>query len=388
VKQKSKENIDLSIIIVNYNVRYFLEQCLLSVQDACKNISSEIIVVDNNSHDESCEMLAENFPEVVLIANKDNTGFSKANNQGVAIAKGNYVLILNPDTIVSEDTFEKIIQFAKTKQNLGALGVKLIDGKGNFLAESKRGIPTPKVSFNKLLGVSSKQTGKYYANHLTENETGVIEILVGAFMLMKRDVYNEVKGFDEDYFMYGEDIDLSYKIIKKGYQNYYYSDTQIIHYKGESTKKDVKYLRYFYGAMKIFYKKHFKLNVIYDFLMSFGIQFWFLIKYLKLKTVDSSNENNSNFIYIGENPSTFSNLKTTIKPELAVHHTSISINDILANKIETIIFDNNNISNKEIINAIYKLRNNHYSFRFIPRGCTYIIGSDTSIGKGNVTNFQ
>ncbi len=379
---------DISIIIVNYNVRYFLEQCLLSVQDACKNISAEIIVVDNNSYDESCEMLSENFPNVKLIANKDNTGFSKANNQGVAIAKGNYVLILNPDTIVAEDTFEKILEFAKTKQNLGALGVKLIDGKGNFLPESKRGVPTPKVSFNKLLGVSSKQTGKYYANHLTENETGVIEILVGAFMLMKRDVYNEVNGFDEDYFMYGEDIDLSYKIIKKGYQNYYYSDTQIIHYKGESTKKDVKYLRYFYGAMKIFYKKHFKLNVIYDFLMSFGIQFWFLIKYLKLKTIDSSKENNSNFIYIGENTSAFSNLKTTIKPELAVHYNSISVDDILNNKIKTIIFDNNNISNKEIINAIYKLRNNYFFFRFIPRGCTYIIGSDTSVGKGNVINFS
>jgi GT2 family glycosyltransferase len=378
---------DISIVIVNYNVRYFLEQCLLSVQDACATINAEIIVVDNNSHDDSCEMISNKFPKVRLIANKDNTGFSKANNQGVAIAKGDYVLILNPDTVVAEDTFEKILNFAKTKPNIGALGVKLIDGKGNFLPESKRGIPTPKVSFNKLLGISSKQTGKYYASHLADNETGIIEILVGAFMLMKKSVYNEVKGFDEDYFMYGEDIDLSYKILKKGYQNYYFSDTQIIHYKGESTKKDVKYLKYFYGAMNIFYKKHFKLNVIYDFLMSFGIQFWFLLKYFKLKTKESVIENKNDFIYIGKNIKTFAKLKTVINVDLAIHHNSISVDDILVNKIKTIIFDNNSVSNKELIKAISILKNKNYSFRFIPRNCNFFIGSDSSMDKGLVITF-
>ncbi|HIP26962.1 MAG TPA: glycosyltransferase family 2 protein, partial [Flavobacteriaceae bacterium] len=220
----------LSIIIVNYNVKYFLKQCLQSVFDACKNISAEVIVVDNNSDDLSCEMVEKFFPKVKLIANKKNTGFSTANNQGVAIAKGKYVLILNPDTVVAEDTFEKILAFAITKNNLGALGVKLIDGTGRFLPESKRGIPTPKTSINKIIGITNK---KYYANHLQENENGKIEILVGAFMFMKRSIYNEVNGFDEDYFMYGEDIDLSYKILKKGYKNYYLTDTKIIHYKGE-----------------------------------------------------------------------------------------------------------------------------------------------------------
>ncbi|MCF6350228.1 MAG: glycosyltransferase family 2 protein [Flavobacteriaceae bacterium] len=390
---KEKNNIELSIIIVSYNVRYFLEQCLLSVQDACKNINAEIIIIDNNSDDTSCEMVnifieaARNDISVKLITNKENIGFSKANNQGVTIAKGKYVLILNPDTVVAEDTFEKIINFAKTKTNLGALGSKLIGGTGHFLPESKRGIPTPRVSFNKLLGVSSKQTGKYYASHLKDDESGIVEILVGAFMFLKKDIYTEVKGFDEDYFMYGEDIDLSYKILKKGYQNYYFADTQTIHYKGESTKKDVKYLRYFYGAMNIFYKKHFKLNVIYDFLMSFGIHFWYLMKYFKLKTTEISHKKISKFIYIGKDASTFAKLKIKINSKLAIHHTSVSIEDILINKIDTIILDNNSIANKEIIKTIQQLKDKQISFRFIPRDCNYFIGSDSSFGRGEVVSI-
>jgi len=379
----------LSIIIVNYNVRHFLEQCLQSVFDACKNIDTEVIVVDNNSHDTSCEMIREKFKQVKLIANKDNTGFSKANNQGVAIAKGEYVLILNPDTVVAEDTFEKILAFAKTKNNLGALGVKLIDGTGAFLPESKRGIPTPKVSFNKLTGISSKQTGKYYATHLQENEYGVMEILVGAFMLIKRSIYNEVNGFDEDYFMYGEDIDLSYKIHKKGYQNYYYPITKIIHYKGESTKKDVKYLKYFYGAMNIFYKKHFKLNKIYDALMSIGIHFWYSLQYFKLKHNSTTPKPINRFIYIGTNQSSFAKIKGLLNAELAIQHTAISIEDILASNTNCLIFDNNTISNKDIIQNIELIhkKNKEIRFRFIPKGCNFLIGSDNSVDKGKILTF-
>ncbi len=307
-----KSSPDLSVVIVNYNVRYFLEQCILSVQAAAENLKVEIIVVDNNSTDGSCKMLQDKFTDVILIQNKVNTGFSKANNQGVEIAKGAYVLILNPDTIVAEDTLVKILDFAKKKQNLGVLGVKLVDGSGKFLPESKRGIPTPQVSFNKLFGISSKRTGKYYASHLNENESGVVDILVGVFMLMKRAVYNQVKGFDEDYFMYGEDIDLSYKILNKGYQNYYYADTKVIHYKGESTKKDVKYLRYFHEAMKIFYRKHFKLNRTYDFLMSFGIEFWFLMKYFKFIQFKEEKHPVFNVLYLGVDDLIISYLNKTI----------------------------------------------------------------------------
>ena len=207
----------LSVIILNYNVRYFLEACIKSVQAAIAGIDAEIIVIDNNSPDDSCDMMQLTFPEIQLIANTKNVGFAKANNQGVNIAKGEYICILNPDTIVAENTFAQLLTFAENKGNLGAIGCKLIDGSGAFLPESKRNIPTPKVSIKKILG--NKNSG-YYSN-LDENKIGKVEILVGAFMLMKKSVYKAVAGFDEDYFMYGEDIDLSYKIIKAGFQNYY-----------------------------------------------------------------------------------------------------------------------------------------------------------------------
>ena len=360
---------DLSIIIVNYNVHYFLEQCVLSIQAASENLKVEIIVVDNNSTDGSCKMLQEKFTEVLLIQNKVNTGFSKANNQGVEIAKSEYVLILNPDTVVAEDTLVKILDFAKEKQNLGILGVKLVDGSGNFLPESKRGIPTPQVSFNKLFGISSKRTGKYYAAHLNENESGVVDILVGAFMLLKRAVYNEVKGFDEDYFMYGEDIDLSYKILNKGYQNYYFAETKVIHYKGESTKKDVKYLRYFHEAMKIFYRKHFKLNQFYDFLMSFGIEFWFLMKYFRFIQLKEKRNPIFNVLYFGVDELIVSYLNKNyllISEDLMDDFTQIK-SLIKANEIEAVVFDNSLVSNKKIIEHFEVLKNEGVVFKIHPR---------------------
>lgn len=377
---------DLSVVIVNYNVQYFLEQCILSVQAASNNLKVEIIVVDNSSTDDSCEILKKKYSEVILIENSKNIGFSKANNQAVKIAKGEYVLILNPDTVVAEDTFLQILEYAKSKQNLGVLGVKLIDGSGIFLPESKRGIPTPQVSFNKLFGVSSKQTGKYYATHLNENETGVVDILVGAFMLLKRTVYNEVNGFDEAYFMYGEDIDLSYKILNKGYQNYYYSKTQVIHYKGESTQKSVKYLRYFHNAMKIFYKKHFKLNRVYDFIMSFGIEFWFLLKYFRFLQSKSNSKSIFNVLYLGEEELTKNYLN---KKYLLVHEDLIGdfikIKDLIKKDIiDTVVFDNATISNKEIIEHFQELKNEGVTFKIHPRKTIFLIGSINSSNLGKI----
>lgn len=253
----------LSIIIVNYNVEYFLEQCLHSVRKACKNIDSDVYVVDNNSVDGSVEMVAEKFPEVILIANKDNPGFSKANNQAIRISNAEYVLLLNPDTVVEEDTFEKVIDFMDKHPDAGGLGVKMIDGKGNFLPESKRGLPTPAVAFYKIFGLSklfpkSKKFAKYHLGHLSNHETHEIDVLAGAFMLMRKETLNKVGLLDETFFMYGEDIDLSYRITLGGYKNYYYPDTSIIHYKGESTKKgSLNYVFVFYNAMIIFAKKHF-----------------------------------------------------------------------------------------------------------------------------------
>ncbi len=253
----------LSVIIVNYNVRHFLEQCVQSVTKALSGIEGEIFVVDNNSVDGSVEMIREKFPTVKLIANKENTGFSKANNQAMRIAQGEYILLLNPDTVVEEDTFSTCITFMDSHPEAGALGVKLIDGKGNYLPESKRGLPTPAVAFYKIFGLSklfpkSRIFGKYHLGYLDKDETNEIEILSGAFMFMRKAALDKAGLLDEAFFMYGEDIDLSYRIILAGFKVYYHPKTRIIHYRGESTKKSsINYVFVFYQAMIIFANKHF-----------------------------------------------------------------------------------------------------------------------------------
>lgn len=271
----------LSIIIVNYNVKYFIEQCLHSVQAAIKNIETEVFVVDNNSVDGSCAMLKEKFPWVQLIENKKNVGFSVANNQAIVKSKGKYILLLNPDTIVEEHTFEKIIQFMDSNPEAGGLGVKMIDGKGNFLPESKRALPTPMIAFFKIFGFSmlfpkSRTFSKYHLGFLDKNKIHEVDVLSGAFMLLRKETLDKIGLLDETFFMYGEDIDLSYRITKGGYKNYYYPETTIIHYKGESTKKgSLNYVMVFYNAMIIFAQKHFsKQNAkIYTFLIKLAIYF-------------------------------------------------------------------------------------------------------------------
>ncbi len=253
----------LSIVIVNYNVKYFLKQCLDSAVRAIENIDAEIFVVDNDSKDGSNEMIKKHFKDVILIENKKNVGFSKANNQAIRISKGEYVLLLNPDTIVAEDTFEKVITFMDKTPKAGGLGVRMIDGNGNFLPESKRGLPTPEVAFYKIFGFStlfpkSERFGKYHLGNLPEFETNEIDILSGAFMFLRKETLDKVGLLDENFFMYGEDIDLSYRITLGGYKNYYYPDSTIVHYKGESTKKSsVNYVFIFYKAMAIFAEKYF-----------------------------------------------------------------------------------------------------------------------------------
>ena len=253
----------LSVIIVNYNVEHFLEQCLLSVRSACHELDAEVFVVDNQSVDGSCAMVRERFPEVVLIANQDNVGFSKANNQAIHLARGKYVLLLNPDTVVEEDTFSKVVAFMDDHPDAGGLGVRMVDGKGRFLPESKRGLPTPWVAFCKISGIyrvfqSTKRFNHYYMGYLGEHEINEVEILSGAFMLMRKTALDEVGLLDEAFFMYGEDIDLSWRIVQGGYKNYYFPATSIIHYKGESTKKgSLNYVFVFYQAMVIFARKHF-----------------------------------------------------------------------------------------------------------------------------------
>jgi len=253
----------LSIVIVNYNVKYFLSTCLQSVMKAVEGIEAEVFVVDNNSTDQSVEMVKESFPQVKVIANRDNAGFSRANNQAIDLAQGEYILLLNPDTIVEEECFSRCIEYLDENKDVGGLGVKMIDGAGKFLPESKRGLPIPSVAFCKISGLSrlfpkSKIFGKYHLGYLDEKEISEIEVLSGAFMLIRKSVIDKIGGLDESFFMYGEDIDMSYRITEAGYKNIYFPKSRIIHFKGESTKKSsVNYVLVFYRAMIIFAKKHF-----------------------------------------------------------------------------------------------------------------------------------
>jgi GT2 family glycosyltransferase len=271
----------LSVVIVNYNVKYFLEQCLNSVRKAMEGMEGEVFVVDNNSVDSSCTMVKEKFPEVKLIENKENPGFSKANNQAIKKATGQYVLLLNPDTVVEDDTFRRVVAFMDKTPDAGGLGVKMIDGKGKFLPESKRGLPTPAVAFYKIFGLSrffprSKIFGKYHLGFLDKDKIHQVDVLSGAFMLLRKSVLDKIGLLDEDFFMYGEDIDLSYRITQAGYKNYYFPETRIIHYKGESTKKgSVNYVLVFYNAMIIFARKHFshKNARLLSFLIHLAVYF-------------------------------------------------------------------------------------------------------------------
>lgn len=256
-------HMDLSVIIVNYNVKHFLEQCLCSVEKAARYLSAEIIVVDNNSTDGSLAYLRPRFPHVKFLPNTENTGFAKACNQGLAAATGEYLLFLNPDTIVPEDCFTACTGFMKEHPGAGALGIRMLDGRGRFLRESKRAFPSPLTSLYKLSGLSklfprSSTFSRYHLGHLPENENNEVDVLAGAFMFIRKEVLDKTGGFDESFFMYGEDVDLSFRIQKAGYSNYYFAGSSIIHFKGESTRKvSMNYVRMFYTAMIRFVRKHY-----------------------------------------------------------------------------------------------------------------------------------
>jgi GT2 family glycosyltransferase len=281
--------VDLSIIIVNYNVRHFLEQCLGSLKKASGRIKCEIIVVDNNSADGSCSMVSSRFPEAFLIRNSSNLGFAAGCNQGIKISKGKYILLLNPDTVVEEDTFDKCINFMEMHPEAGATGVKMINGSGRLLPESKRAFPTPLTAFFKMSGLSaifpgSRFFNRYYLGHLDSSKTSEADILSGAFMLIRREAIEKTGPLDESYFMYGEDIDLSYRLTRTGYKNYYFPETRIIHYKGESTRRsDLNYLIYFYRAMLIFIRKHFTGNgyLVLRILLNIAVYFHGILAVIK-----------------------------------------------------------------------------------------------------------
>ena len=356
-------------------MRYFLELCLKSVHDAIKNIDAEIIVVDNKSTDDSCKMVKAQFPHVILIENKENFGFSKGNNIAVSRAKGEFVCILNPDTVLPEDVFEKLLVFCTSKEKLGIVGCKLINGRGEFLPESKRNIPFIKAALKKLCGNSKD----YYASQLGENETGKVAVLVGAFMFMQRKLYSDIGGFDEDYFMYGEDIDLSYKVLKAGYNNYYFGNTAIIHFKGESTLRDKYYAKRFYDAMQVFYSKHFKKNLIFNILVWFGIR----LVYVFRKTPITKKKITEHYIFVSKKRNNLLEKVITKGIELQP-----ILNENLRKNTE-IIFDGNLLDYSEIIKL---MENNNkeksITFKILPKKSNFIIGSDNAISRGEILNFN
>lgn len=251
----------VSVIIVSYKVRYYIEQCLNSVLRSVAD--AQILVVDNNSDDGSVEYLRERFPQAEIIANDFNAGFGKANNMALAKATGKYVLFLNPDTVVAERTIPSCIDYMEAHPEVGAVGVRMQYGNGRFALESRRSLPTPSVSFWHMTGLGklfpkSKVFAKYHRTYLDKDSECPIDVVSGAYMFVRKEALDKVGGFDEAFFMYGEDIDLSYRILQAGYQNRYLP-LPIVHYKGESTTKtSYRYAQVFYDAMLIFFNKHFQ----------------------------------------------------------------------------------------------------------------------------------
>ncbi|MDE3145647.1 MAG: glycosyltransferase family 2 protein [Bacteroidota bacterium] len=384
----------LSVIIVNYNVKHFLEQCLCSVQKGISGIDAEIIVIDNNSQDGSVEYLQLLFPSVIFLTNEKNLGFGKANNIALQQAKGKFILFLNPDTIVAEDCFTHCITFLENTENAGAAGVRMIDGSGNFLPESKRSFPSPLSSFYKLIGLaslfpSSKIFNRYALGNLDQHQMQEIDVLAGAFMMIKKEVLEKVKGFDESFFMYGEDIDLSYRIQQAGYSIYYLGETTIIHFKGESVKKqNINYVRMFYNAMNVFVGKHY--NRIASFIFSvfikaaIGIRTIVALLAPLFHFVSSFQNKNEKTFIIGSvaeqqevslilQKAGFEN-KNLIMPE---NNNILSIERSNARKV---IFCEGSLKYSEIISLMQSVPS--ASFRFHAAGSKSIVGSDSKKGFG------
>lgn len=396
----------LSVIIVNYNVKYFLEQCLHAAQKACTGMEAEIFVIDNNSTDGSREWLEEQFREVKFRWQSTNDGFGKANNKALREAKGDYILFLNPDTVVAEDTFHLCLAEMKKNENTGALGVRMIDGSGRFLKESKRGFPTVAASFYKISGLSSlfprsAVFARYYAGHLNEKESHTVDVLAGAFMLLSRKAIELTKGFDEDFFMYGEDVDLSYRIRQAGLINRYFAGTSIIHFKGESTQKfSASYNEHFYGAMKLFVKKHFAEKKATVFLTGLAITAGRMIASLKYlfvrnRPAPSSEEPLQTAIAAGQQKfdECLQLVKFAVPPvaiagRIAINDNGVALGTISAlseilvqHKIDQLIFCEGEQSYKTIIQQAERVPRK-IQLLFHASGSSSMVGSNNKNSKG------
>ncbi|MGL6267655.1 MAG: glycosyltransferase family 2 protein [Chitinophagaceae bacterium] len=401
---------NLSIIIINYNVKYFLEQCLHSVIKAASGINHEIIIVDNASSDGSRDYLEKKFLNIRFVWNEINLGFAKANNQALQMSGGEYILFLNPDTIVPEDCFQKCFKHFTNHPEAGALGVRMLDGSGNFLKESKRGFPTPLAAFFKLTGLStlfpqSSFFSRYHMGHLHPSANHETDVLAGAFMMVRKRVLDKTGGFDESFFMYGEDIDLSYRIRKAGFMNLYFAECPILHFKGESTRKgSLNYVRLFYGAMAIFAGKHYGSMRAGFFSFSIHFAIWLraffsatghflqhlLITFSRLLPARHSFSNDP---FIVANPEDYERVKRLMQQNNRLKNTiqRIAITDKLNDtigrldelpmlikkyRIREIVFCENGLSFKEIIHY-FEVLPKHLRIRISAKNTGSIVGSDS-----------
>ena len=380
----------LSVVIVSYNVKYFLEQCLSSLKKAVEGISlpggsTEVFIIDNASPDGSPDFLEPLFPDFHFIRNKENSGFAKANNLVIPLCNGEFILFLNPDTILAEDSLDICISFFRDQADAGAVGVRMVDGAGRFLRESKRGFPYPVASFFKMAGLTrlfprSKVFSSYYMGHLDEDRTQAVEVLSGAFMMIKKTVLNQTGGFDEQFFMYAEDIDLSYRIDKAGFRNYYLPATTIIHFKGESTQKDFRYVNMFYSAMQLFIKKHFSRKGFSFrlYLLTLGLRLRQMLTFIRLpfkKTVYSSKT--STPVFIKGSPGG----EEILKQKLAAYQ--IPVSEIERKEDAIIFYENDSYPWKTIIAAIRRESKKHLYY-FHGAGTHALVGSHTGVKQGEV----
>jgi GT2 family glycosyltransferase len=372
----------LSVVILNYNVKYFIDVCLQSVLTATKDLDAEVILVDNASVDGSVEWISQQFPQVKQIINKKNVGFPKGNNIGVAQAKGEYLCILNPDTIVAENTFVDAISFMEKNKQVAIMGPKLIDGSGRFLKESKRGVPTPGVAFSKVLGlykIAPKLFGKYYNLRLPTDKSGPTDVLVGAFMFMRTEHYRELNGFDEACFMYSDDIDLSYRSLQLG-QNYYNANIAAIHFKGESTPKDFAYQLMFREAMNYFYNKHFHVSNLVKIWIKLATNLFSFLKRIRGSQSTTRRQQPLRYWLISDQL----DLEIGVNKNISFAHSS-NMESVLAykNSHTEIIFDPDTITFSEII-AFMNEHKNGFSYKFLSSDKSHAVGSNSSNAKGEV----
>ena len=383
---EQSKSIDLSVIIVSYNVEHFLHLCLESVNAAINNINAEIIVIDNASADNSVEMMRKKFPSTRVISNVDNLGFGKANNKAAKLAKGRYVCILNPDTIVSQKTFEEFIQFHEANPTIGISGPQMIDGTGQFLLESKRGLPTIKAAVFKSLGLfrlSARFFGQYYNLSLPQNQNGKTDVLVGAFMFMRKRLYDQLEGFDENFFMYGEDIDISHRSLKLGYTNFYFSQSKVIHFKGESTPKNKAYEKRFFNAMSYYYNKNFSHNWLLNSIFITGSYL-----FSKFKRVVSSRRDKTSPILVNDwtlvskNPKLFKNVKMNMFPGIKHCQNLLEVLQLEPKRLMGIVFDMRTTQLSEVINFM-QVHQTGYVYKFISVDNERIIGSSDVLSRGS-----